>query len=187
LVGQNENLSWANKDVSRKLFEANQRGRQLAVTLGFSDIFEAETVISRNPGAFNHFGIEHQVLRSRQLERKLEEQQQIYSELQKVHQGALQTFQRVKEDNDVLRVELKRLQDGMSRNTKLNRCVWFTNCFLTDVKFSALLSKIYQPHLTVPPLHPSFKHSRAYPLSIPLDTPWNLTIPSRMRLLYDLN
>ena len=124
MVGQNENLSWANKDTSRKLFEANQHGQRLALALGFRDIFEASTVVLRNPSAFSHFRMEQQMLRSRQLERELEEQQDINAELQQAHQGVLETLQQVNRDNEALKVELKRPDNTTSPvSFKLNRCV----------------------------------------------------------------
>lgn len=110
---QNENLNWVNKDISRKLFEANQRGEQLALNLGFKDLFEAYTVVSRDPAAFSRFRIEQQTLQVRRLEKELEAQQAINASLQKAYQDVLEILQRVKEDNESLRAELDQRERKM--------------------------------------------------------------------------
>jgi len=97
------------------------------VTLGFRDIFEAETIVSRNRSAFNHFHSEQQSLRLQQLERELTAQQEINSRRQQNQQEMLQKLQEVKEDNDVLRVKLKELQERTSPNHKLDESVYFTH------------------------------------------------------------
>jgi hypothetical protein len=152
-VGQNENLSWANKDISRKLFEANQRGRQLAVTLGFRNIFEADTVISHNPEPFNHFRIQQQALRLQQLEKESEERYEINSGLQQAHRRAVEALQRVEEANMALTIELRQLQDRLASSFELNRCAWFI--LMAYHKFSTELSSDYQSHLPIPPLRQS--------------------------------
>ena len=155
-VGQNENLSWANKDISRKLFEANQRGRQLAVTLGFRNIFEADAVISHNPEPFNHFRIQQQALRLQQLEKESEEQHEINSGLQQAHQGTVKALQRVEDDNKALTIKLRQLQDRLASSFELIRCAWFI--IMAYHKFSTELSLVYQSHLPIPPLRRSSKY-----------------------------
>lgn len=114
---QYEKLNWANKDISRKLFEANQRAQQLAIHLGFKDIFEANAVVSRDPTAFNRFYIEQHALHFGRLEKELEDQQEINTGLQKAHQDVLETLQQVSEDNQSLKDELERLEQRMASSS----------------------------------------------------------------------
>lgn len=110
---KNDKLSWANRDLSLKLFEADQRGTQLAMKLGFKDIIDAESIISQDPIVFNRFHIQEQ---SRSLERlkiELNEQQQVNSGFQKVQRETLGGLQKVIEDNSALSRELKRPSDHL--------------------------------------------------------------------------
>lgn len=60
----------ANNDLRNKLFEVNRCGRQLASSMGFKDIFEAERIVSQNPLSFNrvHIGLKERELASLKLD-----------------------------------------------------------------------------------------------------------------------
>ncbi|KZP03298.1 hypothetical protein FIBSPDRAFT_1055367, partial [Athelia psychrophila] len=101
-IGQRkyDHLDWANKETSRKLYEVNQIGRQLAGLLGFEGITEAYASISRGMHDCDQTRANKQSHRIQTLEKQLAEQREVDSSLQRELEGAM-------EENEDLRARLR--------------------------------------------------------------------------------
>ena len=106
-------LKWSNRDALNQLFDANNRGHNLATSIGFNDLYHALSTVSSRPRTSYIANIERGKALEEEVLKQTAENDRLREELDKI-----------REERDVLKSQLDVEREDAKAKTDEHVFVW---------------------------------------------------------------